>query len=78
MDKFFEIQQESERQFLSLKNKEVNKKPSKKRKDDGSKQNRMRNEKTFFCVFYKPLHIALVAARIKLNTQFRSSFFNCL
>lgn len=62
----------------SLKNEEVKKKLSKKRKDDGSKQNRMRNEKTFFCVFYKPLHMAPVAAKIKENTQFRSSFFNCL
>ena len=61
----------------SLKNEEVKKKLSKKRKDDGSKQNRMRNEKTFFCVF-KALHKAPVAAKIKVNTQFRSSFFNCL
>ena len=62
----------------SLKNEEVNKKPSKKRKDDGSKQNRTRNEKTFSCVFYKQLHKAPVAAKIKVNTQFRYSFFNCL
>ena len=79
MEKFFEIQQESERRFLESeerRSKQEAEQEEERRWFEAEQDDKP--EKTFSCVFYKPFHKAPVAAKIKVNTQFRYSFFNCL